>query len=69
MKRDAYSSAEETRTADGGSHIHFPAFDLSYSLDDHTRPSEVTIFEHGPDIDVRWLTVDKRAAIPLEDCR
>lgn len=62
---------EDTRTSDGGSIRHFPRFEYGYSLDDLRRPSEVTIFDDrdASKLDVRWMTVDKDHAVPLEEIR
>lgn len=69
MKRNAYSREDETKTADGGSIQHYPKFDLGYAFDDRRWPAEVTVYEHGPGISARWITVGVDNAVPLEECR
>lgn len=66
-RRDDLGLPNRTRTVDGGNIRHFPRFQLEYSADDRRRPSEITIYEHGRDIAVRWITADVEATVPLED--
>lgn len=47
----------------------FPEFDYSYRFDDPTKPTQVTIFEHGPDISTHWLTVDIGTVVGVEELR
>lgn len=48
-----------------------PEFDLCYRFDDEDEPTTVTVYSPGMDVGgaTRWLTVDRRAAVALEDVR
>ena len=52
--------------ADGSGLTQFPAFDLSYLLDDGESPGTVTVYD--PDApDARWISADASGAVPLDE--
>lgn len=66
MRRDLYSRADDTPAADGDL-AALPEFETSYAFDERYHPSEVTIFNGGPDIATEWLTAPVGLAVPLEE--
>ncbi|MFB6081649.1 MAG: hypothetical protein ABEJ67_02390 [Halanaeroarchaeum sp.] len=48
-----------------------PEFELSVLFDDQDAPAEVTIFHPGADerSATRWITIDSRYAVPLDEIR
>jgi hypothetical protein len=47
-----------------------PQFDLEYLFDDDDDPTEVTVFADDPEsLSTQWITVDRSAAVPLEEVR
>ena len=54
--------------ADGSGLAQFPAFDLSYLLDDGGTPGTVTVYD--PDApDARWISADANGAVPFDEVR
>lgn len=46
-----------------------PPIDLRWGYDDEAAPSEVTVYEPGPDRVTRWMTVDVDHACDIAACR
>lgn len=70
-KKNLYSRAHETQTADGNRIGQYPEFELAYLFDVVDNPREVTIFNAGwnADLSTEWLTADVGTAVPLEEVR
>lgn len=69
-KRDLYSLAERTRTADGGRIGQYPQFRLETLPDDGRRPREITVYPRAsPNTTTEWLTAAIEDAVPIGRCR
>ena len=47
----------------------YPWFELDWVVDDPSAPSVLTVVPGTGNRETAWLSVDIRAAIPIEECR